>query len=83
MKMYYVKKLLNVLLNLVMVLTCLAMFGGMLLFGMYAPLPPNEIMPPYMAVSSQESVHQQVAIGDSFLQPIFTWLGITLTEDMP
>jgi len=83
MKRHYLKKLLNVLLNLGIVLACLAMFGGMLLFGMYAPLPPNETMPPYMAASTPESVQQQVVTGDSFLQPICTWLGITLSEDTP
>jgi len=83
MKRDYLKKLLHVLSNLAMVFACLVMFGGMLLFGLYAPLPPNETMPPYMAASTPESVHQQVATGDSFLQPICIWLGITLSEDTP
>lgn len=83
MRRHYLKKLLNVLLNLVMVLACLTMFGGMLLFGMYAPLPPNETMPPYMAAPTQEFVQQPPSTSDSFLQPLFAWLGIPLSEDTP
>jgi len=78
------KKLINVLVDLALVAACLAMFGGALLFGMYAPLPPNETMPPYMAASDDGSIQQQTpATEDSFLQPIFIWLGIPFSEDTP
>jgi len=78
------KKLLNVLVDLALVIACLVMFGGVLLFGMYAPLPPNEIMPPYMAVPTDEGIQQQAhQTKDSLLQPIFTWLGIPLSENTP
>lgn len=53
------KKLLNVLVDLALVVACLVMFGGVLLFGMYAPLPPNETMLPYMAVPTDEGIQQQ------------------------
>lgn len=78
------RKALNVFVDLALVAACLVMFGGVLLFGMYAPLPPNETMPPYTAVPTDEGIQQQTHLNeDSLLQSIFTWLGIPLSEITP